>query len=89
LLLSRGLVNLRGLRLGEAFWKSALASLAMGGAAWWLARELGALGTGGLLAQLLVAGGAGGLLYFGLCMLLHVEALDFFIAAVRRRMRPR
>src|SRR6476620_2860125 len=37
LLLSRKLVNLRGLRLGEAFWKSVLASLAMGGAAWGLA----------------------------------------------------
>jgi putative peptidoglycan lipid II flippase len=86
LLLSRGLVNLRGLRLGEAFWKSALASLAMGGAAWGLAQWLGTIGAGGALVQLLVAGGASALLYFGLCALLHVEALDFFIAMVRRRM---
>src|SRR6266545_104504 len=86
LLLSRGLVNLRGLRLGEAFWKSVLASLAMGGAAWGLALGLGVLGVGGALVQVLVAGGASALLYFGLCALLHVEALDFFMAVVRRRM---
>ena len=86
LLLSRGLVNLRGLRLGEAFWKSVLASLAMGGAAWGLALGLNTLGAGGALVQLLVAGGASALLYFGLCALLHVEALDFFIAVVRRRL---
>jgi putative peptidoglycan lipid II flippase len=86
LLLSRGLVNLRGLRLGEAFWKSVLASLAMGGAAWGIALGLSTLGTGGALVQLLVAGGASALLYFGLCALLHVEALDFFIAVVRRRL---
>jgi putative peptidoglycan lipid II flippase len=85
LALSRRLVDLRGLRLGEAFWKSALASLLMAGAAWGLALSLRALGAGGALAQLLVAGGAGALLYFGLCALLHVEALDFFIAALRRR----
>jgi putative peptidoglycan lipid II flippase len=89
LLLSRGLVNLRGLRLGEAFWKSALASLAMGGAAWGLALGLGALGAGGVLVQLLLSGGSSALLYFGLCALLHVEALDFFVAAVRRRMSRR
>ena len=35
--------------------------------------------------QLLVAGGSGALIYFGLCALLHVEALDFFIAVVKRR----
>ncbi len=86
LLLSRGLVNLRGLRLGEAFWKSVLASLAMGGAAYMLALGLSALGMGAALVQVLVAGGASALLYFGLCALLHVEALDFFMAVVRRRM---
>jgi putative peptidoglycan lipid II flippase len=85
--LSRRLVNLRGLRLGEACWKSALASLAMGGAAWGLTLALSALGAGGALVQLLVAGGASALLYFGLCALLHVEALDFFAAAVTRRLR--
>jgi len=89
LLLSRRLVNLRGLRLGEAFWKSALASLVMAGVAWGLALGLGALGIGGALAQLLVAGSAGALLYFGLCVALHIEALDFFIAAVGRRVRAR
>jgi putative peptidoglycan lipid II flippase len=85
LLLSRGLVSLSGLRLGEALWKSLLASLAMGGLTWGLGLGLRALGAGGALVQLLVAGGVGALLYFGLCALLHVEALDFFAAAVRRR----
>src|SRR5262249_57205961 len=46
LLLSRRLVNLRGLRLGEAFWKSALASLVMAGVAWGLALGLSAHGIG-------------------------------------------
>jgi putative peptidoglycan lipid II flippase len=86
LLLSRGLVELRGLRLGEALWKSALASVAMGGVAWGLALGLRGLGVGGALVQLVVAGGVGALLYFGLCALLHVEALDFFSAVVRRKM---
>lgn len=89
LLLSRGLVSLRGLRLGEALWKSLLASLAMGALTWALALGLRALGAGGALLQLLVAGGVGALLYFGLCALLHVEALDFFVAALLRRLRPR
>jgi putative peptidoglycan lipid II flippase len=87
LLLSRRLVHLRGLRLGEAFWKSLLASLAMGGAAWGLGLGLHALGAGGAVVQLLVAGGASALLYFGLCALLHVEALDFFMAVVTRRLQ--
>jgi putative peptidoglycan lipid II flippase len=89
LLLSRGLVSLRGLRLGEAFAKSAVASLAMGGAAWGLVAALHALGVGGPLAQLALAGGASALLYFGLCALLRVEALGFFIAAVRKRINTR
>jgi hypothetical protein len=80
---------LRGLRLGEAFWKSALASLVMAGSAWGLAVGLRALGAGGAFVQLLVAGGASALLYFGLCALLHVEALDFFTAVVRRRLAQR
>jgi putative peptidoglycan lipid II flippase len=89
LLLSRGLVSLRGLRLGEAFAKSVLASLAMGGAAWGMVAALHTLDVGGPLAQLAVAGGASALLYFGLCALLRVEALDFFIAAVRKRIKTR
>jgi putative peptidoglycan lipid II flippase len=85
LALSRGLVNLRGLRLGEAFWKSTLACLAMGGVAWGIVLGMRAIGAGGALAQLLAAGSVSGLTYFGLCALLRVEALEFFMAAVRRR----
>jgi putative peptidoglycan lipid II flippase len=82
LMLARGLVRLRGLRLGEALLKSALASLAMAAAAWGIAT---ALPFGGPAVRLLVASGAGAALYFGLCAALRVEALGFFIAAVRRR----
>ena len=87
LLLSRGLVSLRGLRLGEALAKSAIASVAMGLAAWAIAARLSTIG--GPLVQIAVAGGAAIALYFGLCALLRVEALDFFIAAVRRRLARR
>jgi len=85
LLLSRGLVSLRGLRLGEALAKSVVASLALGIAAWALAHLLQPFG--GPLVQLVAAGGIGVALYFGLCIVLNVEALGFFIAALRRRLK--
>ena len=87
LLLSRGLVSLRGLRIGEALAKSAVASIAMGLAAWSIAVALRPVS--GPLIQLAAAGGVAVALYFGLCALLRVEALDFFIAAVRRRIARR
>ena len=87
LLLSRGLVSLRGLRLGEALAKSAAASLALGALAWALARALEPLG--GPFVRIAVAGGLGAALYFGLCALLRVEALGFFVAVVRRRLGAR
>jgi hypothetical protein len=40
-------------------------------------------------AVLLLAGGTGGLFYLGLCVLLRVEALDFFTSALRQRLRRR
>jgi putative peptidoglycan lipid II flippase len=83
LILSRGLVSLRGLRLGEALAKSLVASAAMALAAWAIAAALPA----GPLARLVAAGGAGVALYFGLCALLRVEALGFFFGALRRRLR--
>jgi putative peptidoglycan lipid II flippase len=89
LLISRGLVSLRGLRLGEAFAKSAVASAAMGAAAWGLAAALRAAGVDEAAALLAIAGGASALLYFGLCALLRVEALGFFLAAVARRLKRR
>ncbi len=83
LVLSRSLVSLRGVRLGEALLKSLLAGLAMAALVWWLVSVVRPFG--GPLIQLVVAGGAGAAVYFGLCALLRVEALQFFLAAVRRR----
>jgi putative peptidoglycan lipid II flippase len=83
LLLARGLVSLRGLRLGEALLKCGAASLAL----LLIAGAIAAALPGGALVRLVVAGGVGTAIYFGLCLLLHVEALDFFVAAVRRRLR--
>src|SRR5215831_18018870 len=85
LLLSRGLVSLRGLRLGEATLKSLGASLVMGLTVWWLAGALRR--AGGPPLQIAGAGGVAVAIYFGLCALLRVEALDFFVAAVRRRLK--
>jgi putative peptidoglycan lipid II flippase len=85
LLLSRGLVSLRGVRLGEALIKSLVAGLAMALVVLWLVGVVRAYG--GPLLQLIVAGGVGVALYFGLCVLLRVEALGFFLAAVRRRLQ--
>jgi hypothetical protein len=39
------------------------------------------------LITLLVAGGAGAALYVALSVALRVEALDFFLAALRQRLR--
>lgn len=83
LLLVRGLVDLGGLRLGEAALKCALASVALGALAWGIAVWLGP-GTHPLLV-LLLAGAAGTLVYAGLCLALRVEALAFFVGAVQRR----
>jgi putative peptidoglycan lipid II flippase len=82
LALSRGLVSLRGLRLGEALLKCGAAALALALVAWGCTWIL----PGPPLLRLAVAGGLGGVIYFGMCLLLRVEALDFFVAAVRRRL---
>ena len=87
LVLSRGLVSLRGVRLGEALLKSLLAGLAMAAAVWWLAGALA--GIGGPLVQLALAGAAGAAIYLGLSALLRVEALSFFFEALLRRLRRR
>ncbi|MBS1964682.1 MAG: murein biosynthesis integral membrane protein MurJ [Chloroflexi bacterium SZAS-1] len=83
LVLSRGLVSLRGVRLGEALLKSLAACAVMVGAIVLLARWL----PGGPLVQLALAGGVGAVLYFGTGLLLRIEALDFFVAALQRRLR--
>jgi putative peptidoglycan lipid II flippase len=87
LLLSRGLVSLHGLRLGESLLKCGAASIVMALVAWGAALFMS--GFGGALAQLIVAGGLGAIVYVALCLLLHVEALDFFVGAVRRRVQAR
>jgi putative peptidoglycan lipid II flippase len=84
LLLTRGLVDLGGLRLGEALLKGSIASLALFGVAWGARSLLAGLPP---LAEVAVAGGAGAAGYIGLCLLLRVEALDFFIGALRRRLQ--
>jgi putative peptidoglycan lipid II flippase len=84
LLLGRA-VPLRGLRLGEAALKGLVASGLMAA----LVLALAAL-MGGLTPWILVplAGGAGALAYLGLSAALRVEALGFFVGAVRARLRP-
>ncbi|HWQ11908.1 MAG TPA: murein biosynthesis integral membrane protein MurJ [Roseiflexaceae bacterium] len=84
LLLARGLVDLRGLRVGEALLKCGVASLALFAATWGVARLLGPGASP--LAQLALAGTAGAAAYVGACLALRVEPLAFFVAAVRRRM---
>ncbi len=78
--------SLRGLRLGEAAGKALLASALMAGAVVWLSGALWPL-TAGLphrvFWQMAGAGGAGLLIYLALCAALRVEALGFFIDALR------
>lgn len=81
-LLSRE-VPLRGQRLGEATRKGLLASGLMAGAVAGVATLLSAFPTVLVVA---VAGGAGALLYLALSALLRIEALGFFISAVRARL---
>ncbi len=89
LVLARGLVQLRGLRLGEAALKSGLASVALAGVAAGVVAALAAAGVASPLVQLLIAGTLGALVYAGVCLALRVEALDFFVQAVRQRLQRR
>ena len=83
LALSRGLFSLRGLRLGEALWKCAVAALGMAALAWAVAAGLAGFGP---LIQVAAGGALGGAAYVGLCLLLQVEPLAYFLAAVRRQL---
>ena len=85
MVLARGLVRVRGARLIEALLKALLASTVMAAVVWWAAGALEA--RVGQAAQLVLAGALGLVAYVGLCALLRVEALDFFIAAVARRLQ--
>ena len=81
-LLSRNLVSLRGLRLGEAMFKCLLASMALAAAAWGASQLVQ-----GPVVQVVCGGAVGALVYGSLCLLLRVEALDFFVGALRRKVR--
>lgn len=82
MLLTRA-VPLGGLRLGEAAAKGLIASGLMAAAV--LALAALAAGLPALL-QVGLAGAAGALLYLGLCAALRVEALGFFVGALRARL---
>ncbi|MCS6841686.1 MAG: murein biosynthesis integral membrane protein MurJ [Roseiflexus sp.] len=81
-LLSRRLVDLSGLRIGETLWKCLVACAALFCLAWWLGS---ALAFAGPLVALLGAGGLAALTYAGLCLALRVEALDFLVTTLRQR----
>lgn len=85
-LLSRRLVDLGGLRISETLGKCLVACLALFGIAWLLNS---ALAFAGPLVALTVAGGVAALMYAGICLALRIEALDFLIAALRRRVAQR
>ncbi len=73
---------LRGQRLGEAAFKGLLASALMAAAVAGLAA---ALADAPVVVVVALAGGAGMLLYLAVSAALRVEALGFFLAAVRAR----
>jgi putative peptidoglycan lipid II flippase len=87
-------VSFAGLRLGEALVKALLASLLMALVVYGFAEVLlpVLLPVGALLRSapvVVVAGGVlGALVYVGLSLLLRVEALGFFTAALLRKVRP-
>jgi putative peptidoglycan lipid II flippase len=91
--LLRRVVPLGGLRLGEAAAKISLASGALALALGGLLALLPQLGLrlegriGGGLVPVLLGGALGGVVYFGACAALRVEALGFFVGAVRARLR--
>lgn len=85
--LIRHLVDLRGLRLGEAIGKAMLASGVMSVVVWFLAHVTANLTAGlpyGLLVQIVGAGAVGVAVYIGLCAALRVEALVFFANALQQ-----
>jgi putative peptidoglycan lipid II flippase len=80
--LLRRYVRLGGLRLGEATLKGLLAAGLMAAAVWGVA----ALASGrSPLLLVPLAAAAGAVVYLGLSAALRVEALGFFVRAVRRR----
>ncbi|HMP38835.1 MAG TPA: murein biosynthesis integral membrane protein MurJ [Roseiflexaceae bacterium] len=85
LLLSRRLIDLRGLRIGEALVKCLIASGVLAVATALLSPLLESIG-GSLLALAgggILAGGA----YLGVCIALRVEAIEYVMIAIRMRLR--
>jgi len=85
-------VSLRGVRVGEALLKTVVAGSLMALLVHFLAGGLDTaawMPVRGPLVTILIAGGAGALVYLGLCVLLRVEALDYFVTALLRRFRGR
>ncbi len=83
MLLARA-VSLRGLHLGEATAKGLVASALMAATVFAIVTLGAGLPT---LLRVVLAGGVGATLYLGLCAALRVEALGFFLGAVRARLR--
>jgi peptidoglycan biosynthesis protein MviN/MurJ (putative lipid II flippase) len=85
-------VSLDGLRLREALLKAVLASILMAlvvyALATWVLPLLVPADSAfvGPLVTVVAAAGVGGGFYIGLSMVLRVEALGFFAAALRRRL---
>ncbi|NTV64115.1 MAG: oligosaccharide flippase family protein, partial [Oscillochloris sp.] len=75
-------VPMGGQRLGEAAAKGLLASLIMAAA---VAGSAAVLGGTPAIVQVAVAGGIGALLYFAASAILRIEALGFFVGALRAR----
>jgi putative peptidoglycan lipid II flippase len=83
-LLLRRQVSFSGLRLGEATFKALLASGVMAFVVLAIVIVSAPLAWPPLLT-LAIAGGSGAIVYFIISTLLRVEALDFFLAALRRK----
>lgn len=83
-LLARGIVDLRGLRVGEALAKCLLASALLAAAGALLTPALAPFGA---FWQIVVAGSAASAAYFGACLLMRVEAVEYVFIAIRSRIR--
>jgi putative peptidoglycan lipid II flippase len=81
-ILARGMINIHGLRIGEAALKCGVAALGVAGAAWLTAQALAAYGA---LAQVAGAAVIGGICYAALCVALRVEAVRYMIGVVQQR----
>jgi putative peptidoglycan lipid II flippase len=82
--LARQVMPLHGQRLGEAVFKAVLASALMALAVYAFLAVTAGLP---LIVQTVLAGGVGVLAYIGLCIVLRVEALGFFTAALVQRFK--